>query len=369
MTVRFLNEYLNDLQIQSVVGDADKGGWEANLRVFQDTDALEKWQAVALLFRFHSPDGWDKEERTTGLLGHVLPQGLTFDFPTSQARLNMATSHRFLEAMSVQGIGFADQSVAGAAPYNAHQIDGLRLGHIIKHILEEHCNISTTTNPEGWVDTASDIDITNSTTVNRYNFHATNSGWSALQQVARNEFYYLYFSKDNVVHYIPNPMFAAALPTPVMEFTGAFCSGRPTVTLRAEKKVSQVTLKATDEDGTVYTSQWPVSPATEGRPKELTRIRVGGAAPQVRLDALALRVYDWETRDYTVQWPAPGWAGFFFELLDRVEVSYTGTSANGVHIDWTSKEFWITRIQMSPGPGLTGRTVFTLEEEPTISVP
>lgn len=365
MTVRFLSSQLDDVLIQNVIADAEKGGWEATLRAFQDTDAIVKWQAVALAFRYHSPEGWDKDERTA-LIGHALPQGLTFDFPTSEARFNLATSHRFLEAMSVQGIGFADQSVAGAGPFNAHQIDGLRLGDIIRHILEEHCNIAiTATNTEGWVDT-SDIDpTTTSTRVNRYNFHATNNAWRALQQVARNEFYYLYFSKDNHVHYIPHPMFGA-LPTPVMEFTGAFCSGKPTVTLHAEKKVSTVMLKATDEDGRVFTSQSPTTPATEGRPKELTRIRVGGGVAQARLDALAPRVYAWETRDYTVQWPAPGWSGFFFELLDRVELTYVGTSANGVHLNWTQKPFWIHKIAMSPGPAFTGRTVFTLEEEPTV---
>jgi len=101
----------------------------------------------------------------------------------------------------------------------------------------------------------------------------------------------------------------------------------------------------------------------------LTRIRVGGgaAACQARLDVLARRVYDWETRDYTVEWPAPGWSGFFFELLDRVELTYTGTSANGVDVDWTQKKFWVHRMQMGPGEGLTGLTRFTLEEEPELS--
>jgi len=216
------------------------------------------------------------------------------------------------------------------------------------------------------VDT-SDIDTTNSTRVNRYNVHQSNNMWSTLQNIARNEFYYIYFDKLNALHYLPHPMFDAVLPTPVMEFTADFCSGRPTVTERAQKKVSTVMLKAVNEDGVVYTSEYPDTPADEGRPKELTRIRVGGAAPQARLDVLVRRVYDWETRDYTVLWPAPGWAGFFFELLDRVQISYTGTSANGVELDWYQKYFWVHKIQMVPGPGLTGRTIFTLEEEPELS--
>lgn len=365
ITARFLDEYLADVQVRSVMADAAKGGWEAQLETYQDTDAIEKWQTVALPFKFYSPTGWDEDDRM-GLIGHALPLGFDFDFPSSTARFNIATSHRFLESASVQGIGFADQSVAGAAPYNDHQILNMRIGHIIEHIIEDHTNISTTTNTEGWVDT-SDIDTTNSTRVNRYNVHASNNMWSTLQNISRNEFYYLYFDKLNALHYIPNPMFDAVLPTPVMEFTGAFCAGKPTVRIRAQKKVSQVTLKAVDEDGTVYTSKYPDTPADEGRPKELTRIRVGGAAPQARLNVLVRRVYDWETRDYTVEWPAPGWSGFHFELLDRVQITYTGTSANGVDIDWYQKDFWLHRLQMGPGPGLTGMTRFTLEEEPTLS--
>ena len=364
MIPRFLDEFLEDVQITSVMGDAAKGGWEAQLQTYQDTDAIEKYQTVALPFRYYSPAGWDEDARM-GLIGHALPLAFDFSFPFSTARFNIATSHRFLENASLQGMGYQDQSTCSPA-YNDHQIADMRIGHIIEHIIEEHCNISTTTNPEGWVDT-SGIDTINSTRVNRYNVHATNNMWPALQQIARNEFYYIYFSRDNALHYIPDPMFDAVPPVPVMEFTGAFCAGKPTVKLRAQKKISTVTLKATDEDGTVYTSVYPSSPADEGHPKSLTRIRVDGAGAQARLDVLVRRVFDWETRDYTVEWPAPGWSGFFFELLDRVELTYTGTSANGVDIDWYQKKFWIHRIQMSPGPGQTGVTRFTLEEEPTIS--
>lgn len=366
MAARFLDEYLDDVQVTSITGDANKGGWEAQLQTFQDTDAIVKWQTVALPFRFYSPTGWDEETRL-GLIGHALPLGFDFSFPFSTARFSVATSNRFLQAASLQGIGFADQSVCVPA-YNDHQILNMRIGHIIEHIVEEHCNISTTTNPEGWVDTT-DIDVTASTRVNRYNVHATNNMWSALQTIARNEFYYIYFSRDNALHYIPHPMFDAVPPVPVMQFTDAFCAGRPTVKLRAQKKVSTVMLKAVSEDGIVYTSEYPATPADEGRPMEMTRIRVGGAAPQARLDALVRRVYDWETRNYTVEWPAPGCSGLFFDLLDRIEVTYTGTSANGVDIDWMNKKFWVHKIHITPGAGLTGMTRFTLEEEPTISPP
>lgn len=354
-----MTNYLEDVQIQSITADAAKGGWEATVVAFQDTDAIVKWQRVELPFRFGSSDGWDEDART-GLVGHALPLGFDYDFLTANARFSVATSHRFLEGMSVQGIGFT----AAAAPANSHQITNMRLGHIVKHILECHCNISTATNPEGWVDT-SDIDVTTSTLVDRYNFHQTNNAWSALQALARNEFYWLYFSKDNAVHYVGHPMFGT-LPPPVMEFTADFCSGRPTVNVRAVKNVSQVILKAVTDDGGVLTGTWPVTPADEGQPKEMTRVRCNA---QPRLNTLAMREYDWESRTYTVEWPAPGFSGLLFELMDRVSLTYTGTAANGVHVDWTDKKFWIHRMQMAPGEGFTGQTIFTLEEEPTISAP
>jgi len=361
----WLYNWLEDVRLESITADAQKGGWEANLTVLQDTDRIEKWQTVELMFRLYS-QGWDADLRT-GLIGHALPTGIDFDFLSSGARFSIATSNRFLEGMSVQGIGFRDQSEA-TPPYSEHDILNMRLGHIVEHILERHCNISIWTNPEGWVDT-SDIDTTNSTRVNRYNWHATDNAWSALQNLARNEFYYLWFSPDNAIHYQPHPMFGAVLPDPVMDFTGDFCSGRPTVTQRSVKQVSQLTLNAIDEDGNPYTAEWPVSPADEGKPSSRTQVRVGGgaAAAQARLDALVRREFDWLNRDYTVQWPVSGLAGLFFRLLDRVTLTYAGTLANGVHFNWEQKPFWIHKMVMTPGPAYTGQTVFTLEEEPELS--
>lgn len=350
-----MTAYLEDTQLEQIVADADKGGWEATLVTFQDTDAIQKWQQVELPFRFWS-SGWDADWRT-GLVGHALPLGYDFDRILSNARFSVATSNRFLEGMSVQGIGFTDPAPNPSA--NDHQIVGMTLGHIVEHILEEHCNISTTTNPEGWVDT-SDIDTANSTTVSRYNFRQANNAWSALQRLAREEFYSIYFSKDNAVHYIPHPMYDVALPDPVMDFTAAFCSSRPVVHVNALRKVSQVTLKAVTDTGAVLTSVYPATPADEGQPKELARIRCN---VQARLDVLAQREYEWENRDYTVEWPAPGLCGLFFELLDRVRVTYAGTSANGVEVDWNQKNFWVQRMVMTPGPGRTGQTIFTLEED------
>ena len=355
-----MTSWLEDVQIQSITADAAQGGWECALVCFQDTDCIEKWQEVRLPFRFGSGSGWDEDTRS-GLVGHALPLGFDYDFLVSNARFSIATSNRFLEGMTAQGIGFTEAAV----PANSHQITNMRLGHIVEHILEEHCNISTTTNPEGWVDT-SDIDTTNSTRVDRYNFRQTNNAWSALQELGRNEFYWLYFSKDNAVHYIPHPMFSAVLPTPVMEFTASFCSERPTVNIHAVKKVSQMKLKAVTDGGAVLTSIYPATPADEGQLREMTRMRCNS---QARLDVLVRREYDWQTRDYTVQWPAPGFSGLLFELLDRVYVTYTGTAANGVDIDWKRKPFWVHRMEMRPGPAYTGQTIFTLEEEPTITAP
>ncbi len=52
-----------------------------------------------------------------------------------------------------------------------------------------------------------------------------------------------------------------------------------------------------------------------------------------------------------------------FEIADRVQVTYTGTSANGVHIDWTDKKFWIHDIKVYPDDAFGGKSVFKLEAE------
>ena len=60
---------------------------------------------------------------------------------------------------------------------------------------------------------------------------------------------------------------------------------------------------------------------------------------------------------------AAGLVGLMFELWDRVQITYTGTTQNGVHIDWTAKKFWIRDITVTPDSPFTGLSTFTLEAE------
>ncbi len=93
---------------------------------------------------------------------------------------------------------------------------------------------------------------------------------------------------------------------------------------------------------------------------ELDRIRCND---QSTLDEWARRHYYFENRPYTVRWTAPGLCGLLFEILDRVQITYTGTAANGVDVDWTEEKFWIHEITVTPDAGHGGRSEFLLEAE------
>jgi len=77
----------------------------------------------------------------------------------------------------------------------------------------------------------------------------------------------------------------------------------------------------------------------------------------------AARHWAYLNREHTVRWTAPGLCGLLFEILDRVSITYTGTSANGVHLDWMEKKFWIQEIDVTPDDQFGGTSTFLLEEE------
>jgi len=203
--------------------------------------------------------------------------------------------------------------------------------------------------------------------VDHYIVRETNNLWSTIQQIAKNEFFVAYFDKENNLHYERHPMYATVLPTPVMEFDEDFMLAKPTVyvrhmdTVSAVGTVRQVRLHAVQDDGSLLHSEYPEHPThVYGKVPEISYLRCNS---QDTLDHWAEVLYNFENRDFTIRVEAAGLCGLLFEIGDRVEVTYTGTAANGVHIDWTQKKFWIHEITVSPDYGLTGRTRFVLEAE------
>lgn len=378
--------------IVNINGSVDRGGWQCQFTALRDTDLVEINQNVLVNWQPMLGNGNPMPLRTA-FNGHVIPSRFQADLTGSTANFTAETSDGYLRKGWLQGIGFAE--IDTRTHYHQFSDDdtecptqtmgyAMTLGKLVKHILGyyDDCNdigpnwvahtnmvYHATQNPNGWIDLdnveTSEWTVANtdgSMAVSRYNVRETDNLWSRLQEIARNEFFVIYFDKTNTVYYRKHPMYlSGALPTPVMTFDADFGLSPLIVEPRDQEQVRQVILHAVTDNGSTLDSEYPASPThVYGKVEERTRIRCND---QDTLDDWAERLYAWLNRGYTVTWTAPGLCGLLFELLDRVQITYTGTSANGVHIDWTEKKFWIHDITVSPAPPFTGTSRFVLEAE------
>lgn len=388
-----------NLGITSINGSVDRGGWEVHMTTMNDTDIMRPWQYIQLywLGQFGSVV---PEYGRLGFQGHVLPLQFSFDITGSLATFIASTSNAILSNGWLQGVSFWDFDTDPRDHY--HHFDSvtggvnaerMTMGRIVRHILGYYDDLGVppatnpdwvahtnfvyhaSENPHGWITldgvTTEPFDAVarpeGSMRVDRYNVKESNNLWETIRQIAKNEFFVAYFDKENTFWYCRHPMYSSSLPTAVMEFDEDFCVGKPVVYERLNSEISevgvlrQVILHAVTDDGDTMHSKYPSSSThVYGNTLEVTYIRCND---QNTLDEWARTLYLFENRDFTVRWTAPGVCGMLFELLDRVEVTYAGTSANGVHVNWNQKKFWIHEITVTPGDGFSGKTTFTLEAE------
>lgn len=387
----------SDIHITHINGNLERGGWEVYFNAMNDTDLMQPFQYMQLYW-----DAWlNLYSELTDLLafqGHVLPLQFSFDRTGSAASFIAATTDAILRKGWLQGIHFRDEDTVPRPHY--HQFDSvtgggerLTMGRIVRHILGYYDNLGVppgtnpdwvshsnlvyhaTQNPHGWITLdyvtmapfADPGNLEGSMRVNDYIVRETDNLWSTIQQIAKNEFFIAYFDKENNFHYQRHPMFANSVPSPVMEFDSSFILAKPVVyvhhmdTVSEVGSVRQVKLHAVKDDGSTLHADYPTSPThVYGNVLEISYLRCNS---QNTLDHWAEIQYLYENRDYTVRCEAAGLCGLLFEIGDRVEVTYTGTSANGVHVDWSQKKFWIHDISVMPSAGLSGRTRFLLEAE------
>lgn len=333
----------------SIEADSSRGGWLCTGALANAQSYAELGRRVELWLRAEG-GGVFEEDMRLALRGSMLPQSVRFDYRQSATQINIATTDYFLGLAGLQGIYFSRQ----VAPANPHQIANMTLGHIVKHIVEQHCNISSTAfvqNPNGtysanpvggWVDT-SGIDTVNSTDVDVYTVPQSASMWSSLQDIASNEFYVVYFNKKDQLFYESHPMFAAVLPEPTISLDNTMIAGQPEIHYRNDMRTDQVDLYALTDDGDILRSKYPGEIGTEGRILPYTNLRCND---QPRLDQLSQRAYYYANRQLTFNVDLAGPWGVFLELYDRVAATYTGTFRNGVSVVWSDKMFWIERIRM-----------------------
>ncbi len=172
--------------LQSIEGDGLRGGWQATGSFANDQDEAVFGRQVDI-YALGEGDGVFIDDAILTLRGSILPQSVRFDIRQSGTEFTVATTDNFLSNSGLQGIYFTDTD----PPTNPHQYTDLRLGTIVKHIIEQHTNISSTANVQntdgtassspigGWVDT-SGIDIITSTKVDVFTVRQSNSIWQTI---------------------------------------------------------------------------------------------------------------------------------------------------------------------------------------------
>jgi hypothetical protein len=352
--------------LQSIEGDGDRGGWQAVASFANDQDEAVYGRRVDIYWTPEGDGTW-ADEPILGITGSIIPQSVRFDIRQSGTGFSVVTTDNFLASAGLQGIYFTDTDPAT----NPHQYADLRLGTIVKHIIEQHTNISSTANVQdtdgtdtgnpigGWVDT-SNIDVIFSTKVDVFTVRQSNALWQAIKNVARNEFYVAYMSKDDKFNYEPHPVFKTVLDPFTLDIDADMIIGQPEIRFRDRVDFDQIVLAALTDDGEILRAQYPDNITAQGRRKNITNLRCND---QNRLNNLAQRAFSFETRLYNLRIQLPGASGLYLELFDRVSFTYTGTARNGVSLSFTNEPFFVNKIRVNRSGNFGAVTELELEQE------
>jgi hypothetical protein len=339
-----------NLILQSIDADGDRGGWQATASFANDQDEAVYGRRVDIYYLPEGDGDWAGSS-FLGLRGSILPQSVRFDIRQSSTLVTITTSNFFLDNSALRGIYFTDTD----PPTNPHQYADLRLGAIVRHIVEQHTNISSTafvqnddgtfsTDPiGGWSDT-SNIDTIFTTKVDAFTRRQANSLWQAVKDVGKNEFYVAYFGKDDSFNYEPHPVFKTTLDPFTLDIDNTMIVGQPEIKFRDKIDLDQAVLAALTDDGEILNAQFPDTITIQGRSLNITNLRCND---QNRLNDLAQRVFSFESRLYDLKIQLPGPMGLYLELFDRVSFTYSGTSRNGVSLSFTNEPFFVQRIRVN----------------------
>jgi hypothetical protein len=322
--------------------------------VIGDADRLRFYQQIETWFDLYLPGGWESLPRP-GFSGHLLPETWEKTFQSSNAPFGAFTGQEFMKRGRLQGIYFRH---VASAPANEHQIVDMTYAKILEHIIGQageygHSNLRRGVWPEGII--TLNADDTNSSAITE---HEVKEGgyWERCRELAEIDFYLLFFSKFNVLNFIPHPMFEAVLPDPVLTLTSALLKEPLRITRRNTEEIGQLRLQGTTPQGLQIRGIYPTDP--EPGPI-VTR---GGymASGDTLMDAIAERMFRFENRDFTVEAKVKGGVGLLVDLLDRMAITYS-SAADGV--SWVSKKFWIHKIAVELLSNFRAETTFLLEAE------
>ncbi len=352
--------------LQSVEADGDRGGWQVTGSFANDQDEAVYGRRTDVYWTPEG-DGIFADEPILAMTGSILPQSVTFDIRQSGTPFTVVTTDAFMTSAGLQGIFFAQLNPVT----NPHQYTDLRLGTTVKHIIEQHTNISSTANVQntdgttsanpigGWVDT-SNIDVTFTSKLDVFTVRQSNALWQAVKNIGKNEFYVAYMSKDDKFNYEPHPVFKTTLDAITLDIDDTMIVGQPVVEFRDHVDMDQIVLAALTDDGEILRSSFPTDITAQGRRKNITNLRCND---QNRLDTLAQRAFSFESRLYNLRLQLSGAAGLYFELFDRVSFTYSGTSRNGVELSFSAEPFFIQKITVNRVGNFGAITELQLQQE------
>ncbi len=354
--------------IQSIDADAERGGWQATGEFVNQQEDAAYGRRAEIYFTPEGGGDWDAVAHLA-MRGSILPQATRFNYKASRTQVTLSTTDAFLQNAGLQGIYFVNT----ASPANPHQIANMNLGKIIQHIIEQHCNVSSTAFIQtstgaysanlvgGWVDTTN-IDTTASTSVSVYTVRASNSIWQSMKQIAANEFYVVYMDKLDRFNYSPHPQFGT-LADPIMTLTASNIIGQPEVTFREPQLIDQAVLLGLTDAGAILTASYPPTVGSNGRIDcSQNNLRCNS---QARLNLLAQRYFDFQNRDYSLRVSVPGAWGLLAELYDRVLLTYSGTSRNGIGLSFSGEPFFISGIEVQRVGAFGAVSTFRLDQQQT----
>ncbi len=352
--------------LQSIEGDGTRGGWQATGSFANDQDEAVYGRRMDTYFTAEGSGSFEPDP-VLGLRGNLIPQSVRFDIRESGTETLIVTTDNFLNNAGLQGIYFTNPAVVT----HPHEYLDLRLGTIVKHIIEQHTNISSTAFVQntdgtfstnlvgGFVDT-SGIDLIFTTKVDVFTVRQSNSLWQAIKKIAKNEFYVAYFTKRDEFIYEPHPVFKATLDPITLAIDSTMIVGQPEIIFRNQEDMDQVVLAALTDDGNIIRSQFPDNITAQGRRKNITNLRCNDAN---RLDTLAQRAFSFESRTYNLRLSLPGPWGLYLELFDRVSFTYSGTTRNGVSLTFSAEPFFIDKIRVTRSGNFGAITELELQQE------
>ncbi len=352
--------------IQSIEADGNRGGWQATGSFANDQADAVFQRRTDIYFTAEGDGNWE-DDAVLGMRGSIIPQSVRFDIRQSGTEITVATTDTFLQNAGLQGIYNTNVAVVT----HPHEYLNMTLGDIVKHIIEQHTNISSTANVQntdgtfsanpidGWVDT-SGIDVNFSTRVDVFTVRQSNSIWQTLKKIASNEFYVAYMSKADEFIYEVFPAFATTLNTVTLDIDDTMIVGQPEVLFRNDTGIDQVTLAALTDEGDILRSSFPTNITALGRRKNITNLRCNDIN---RLANLAQRVFSRETREFDIRLQLAGPWGLYLEMFDRIALTYTGTARNGVSLSFTDEKFYINKIRVNRSGSFGALTELELQQE------